>query len=1086
MKKTTLFVTLTILALISLTVFHGVSDGKRSKEEKNQLINTRVDNVNYWVEKAQQGIVPFNPDNKPAPARYTGSKIKSRSVLIEDSPDVPVTDINSTQSENSVFVDPNNPEVVLNSNNSTENPVGNLYGANDLYSFSSGETWEGEVQGAGGENRGDPTTAIGHNGKWYVNYINNPGGMGISHSNDQGATWTTSTVAPNPGDLADKNHMWIDNSPLSPYNGQLYVAWTEFGGTNNNEIAVATSADNGITWTPKTAISTAVSAGSHNQGVNLSVGPNGEVYAVWAIYDSWPSDESAIGMSRSLDGGATWEPAVRIIENIRGIRTSGIGKDMRVNSFPTATVDISNGQNSGNIYVTWANIGTPFINTGSDCDVYLISSTNKGLSWSDPLKINQDEGGSGKKHYFPWISSDPSNGALSIVFYDDRNVSSSELEVFCASSSDGGITWEDFKVSDVAFTPMPIPGLAGSYFGDYLGITAQDGWVYPVWTDNRSGTTMTYCSPYQLNPLNKPFNLTAIVTFETGITLLNWSYEQAEGFTHFNIYRNESLIGTTSDTTFSDLLPDYGDYTFKVTAAYSEDRESAAARASVRWGDAHIAVSPLSLYEHLVVDSQSVQTIQVVNTGQLPLHYSIKPLIISKSQKNLTYCAATGGGTDEYISRVQVGEINNPSGQSDYADYTNLSTKMFVGDSYQIIVTNGDPNWEVDQCSAWVDWNQDAEFGEDERIDFEGSPGVGPYNGTIIPPVGATSGVTTMRVRITYNNLPEPCGTTSWGEVEDYSVIVQGWLDLNPVVGDILPGDTTVVEVAFDATDMETGSYFAEAVFYTNDPLFNELSVPIQLDVSEVMVVAGTADSIQIVCSGTEIQLTAQTFGLSENMQYVWSSTPQGFESSEQNPMIQPEVSSWYKVLAFNDSLSAQDSIFIEVIDYPVVNLGADTSMCGDAMIVLDAGNSGSTFVWSTGETTQSIQVDSNAMFHGYGIRNIQVQVTNQNQCASADEIKIDIVNCTAIEENSALELSVHPNPSAGQFKIKLPDFSEKTCLIHVYDLQGKVVYEKNWVSSGSTNEQEVDMTLENAPSGRYILTVYYGDKRTSTQIIIK
>jgi len=240
MKKTTLFVTLTILALISLTVFHGVSDGKRSKEEKNQLINTRVDNVNYWVEKAKQGIVPFNPDNKPAPARYTGSKIKSRSVLIEDSPDVPVTDINSTQSENSVFVDPNNPEVVLNSNNSTENPVGNLYGANDLYSFSSGETWEGEVQGAGGENRGDPTTAIGHNGKWYVNYINNPGGMGISHSNDQGATWTTSTVAPNPGDLADKNHMWIDNSPLSPYNGQLYVAWTEFGGTNNNEIAVAT------------------------------------------------------------------------------------------------------------------------------------------------------------------------------------------------------------------------------------------------------------------------------------------------------------------------------------------------------------------------------------------------------------------------------------------------------------------------------------------------------------------------------------------------------------------------------------------------------------------------------------------------------------------------------------------------------------------------------------------------------------------------------------------------------------------------------------------------------------------------------
>jgi hypothetical protein len=322
--------------------------------------------------------------------------------------------------------------------------------------------------------------------------------------------------------------------------------------------------------------------------------------------------------------------------------------------------------------------------------------------------------------------------------------------------------------------------------------------------------------------------------------------------------------------------------------------------------------------------------------------------------------------------------------------------------------------------------------------------------------------------------------------VEDYSVIVQGWLDLNPVVGDILPGDTTVVEVAFDATDMETGSYFAEAVFYTNDPLFNELSVPIQLDVSEVMVVAGTADSIQVVCSGTAIQLTAQTFGLSENMQYAWSSTPQGFESSEQNPMTQPEVSSWYKVVAFNDSLSAQDSIFIEVIAYPMVNLGADTSMCGDAMIVLDAGNSGSTFVWSTGETTQSIQVDSTVIYDGYGIRNIQVQVTNQNQCSTTGEINIDIVNCTAIDENTAIGLTVHPNPSTGRFKITFPDLSEKNYLIHVYDLQGQVVYEKNWISPGSTDVQEIEMMLENVHSGRYILTVYYGDKKTSTQIIIK
>ncbi len=1086
MNKITFLISLLIFVLVTLAIRWGVSDEKLSKEEKNQLINTRVDNVHYWEEKARQGVVPFNPDKKPRPARFTGSKIQSKSVLFDDSPDVPVTDDNSTQSENSIFVDPNNPEVVLNSNNSTENPLGGLFGANDLYSFSSGETWEGEVQGAGGDNSGDPTTAIGKNGRWYVNYINNPGGMGISHSNNQGSTWTTTTVAPNPGDLADKNHMWIDNSPLSPYNGNLYVAWTEFGGTYSNEIAIAASADDGLTWTSKTAISTEVNAGSHNQGVNLSVGPNGEVYAIWAIYDSWPSDENAIGMALSMDGGETWEPAVRIIENIRGIRTSGVNKNMRVNSFPTATVDVSNGPNSGNMYVTWANIGTPFVNTGDDCDVYLIASADNGLTWTDPTKVNQDEGGLGKKHYFPWIASDPSNGALSIVFYDDRNVSAAELEVFCANSTDGGLTWEDFKVSDVAFTPMPIPGLADDYFGDYLGITAQDGWVYPVWTDNRSGSAMTYCSPYQMNPLNKPINLIAIVAFETGETALSWSFEEADGFTQFNVYRDNLLIGTTTDTTYSDFLPDYGDYAYAVTAAYTEDRESGATRTSVRWGDAHIYATPLSLYEHLVPDSVSMKSIQVINTGQLPLLYNIRPFILTKSSKDITYCAATGGGTDEYISRVQVGDINNSTGQTEYGDYTNLSTKMFVGESYQIIVTNGDPIWEVDECTAWVDWNQDGEFGDEEIVTFGGSPGTGPYTGTIAPPVGATSGVTRMRVRINYNATPEPCGTTSWGEVEDYAIVVQGWLDIDPVAGDILPSDTTTVNVTFDATELETGSYFAEAVFYTNDPQQAELAVPIQLDVSELIVVAGTADSSYNVCLGEEIQLTANTFGINENLQYQWSSSPEGFESTDQNPVLQPELSSWYKVVAFNDSLTARDSVFIQVSAYPVVNLGADTSMCGDGIIVLNAGNPGGTYLWSTGDTLHSIQIDSSSLFSGYGTREIEVSVTNQNLCTSVDEVSINLVNCTMIEEVGALEVLVHPNPSTGQFIVSFPTASGKKYLLHVYDMHGQVVYEQWYSSFGETDTHKIPVKLENANAGNYILTVYQDDQRTSLQIIIK
>lgn len=1086
MKNTTLAISFVALILIAFTVRWGMSSGKQTKLERSRWVNSRIDNIHYWVDKAEKGLIPFNQETKIPAAHFTGSKLIAHGVLTDDSPDIPVTTINSTQSENSIFVDPNNAEKVLNSNNSTQNPVGGLYGANDLFSLNGGETWEGEIEGAGGDNSGDPTTAIGLNGRWYVNYIDGSGGMGLSYSDDQGASWLTKTIAPNPGELADKNHMWIDNSPSSPFEGNLYVSWTEFGGSNNNEIAVSVSNDDGFTWSTKKTISEAVNAGSHNQGVNLSVGPNGEVYAVWAIYDNWPSDENAIGMSKSLDGGITWSPAVRVFSNIRGIRNTGTGKTMRVNSFPTAAADISGGSNDGNLYITWANIGTPGINTGDDIDVYLVASSDLGTTWSNPIKVNQNESGLGKKSYFPWIACDPSNGSLSVIFYDDRDVSGNVLEVFCSNSDDGGITWEDFKVSDVSFSPVPIPGLAGNYFGDYLGITAQDGWVYPVWTDNRSGVAMTYCSPYELNTLNKPYNLTAAITFETGACNLIWNYDEAEGFTHFNLFRDEVLFTTITDTTYTDMLPDYGVYNYKITAAYTEDRESGASRISMQWGDAHIEVTPLSLYEHLIADSQSVKTLQVINTGQLELNYTLSPFVIRSSGKEPVYCDATGGGTDEYISRVQVGDIDNSSGQTDYGDYTDQSTLMMVGDSYPITVTNGDPIWDVDECAAWIDWNQDGEFDVDELINFGGSPGFGPYTGIITPPVGALSGFTRMRVRINYNDTPPACGSTTWGEVEDYTIEVQGWLDINPLEGNIAAGDTATILVEFDATDLGEGSYFAEARFLSNDPLEPEIIVPIQLDISSLIVVVGTYNSLSTVCSGAEVQLSTATFGMNNDLIYTWSSQPEGFSSAEAQPVVNPDTNTWYIVNVQNDSVSASDSIFIQVLEYPQLQLGADTSLCGSSFITLNAGNPGSTYLWSTGDTVQTIVVDTNTLFPGYGLRSIKVSVTNGGLCTTEAEKNLEFVNCTDVDEHTITELLVYPNPSNGQFVISFNPIDVKKFNISVYDLKGQVVYNHWRQETEYTNVSKVPVNLINAKSGSYLMVLKYNDKRVSKQIFIK
>lgn len=976
MKKTGLTITLSLLAVCTIGIIWAAND---YLDSKRNTVDTRIDNMAYWLKAAEKGLVPYNPEVQVRAAKYTGSEIRAIGVLTDDSPDVPVTESNTTQSENSVFADPNNPMVLINSNNSAQNPSGYFYGACSFFSFNASDNWEGDFEGPGGENEGDPSTVIGLNGRWYVNYIDELENQSCSYSDDQGASWTTVEVA-NTSGLADKNHMWIDNNQTSPFEGNVYVAWTNYGGENNGDIGFAYSHDDGESWMSNMNISSAVNTGEHNQGVNLSTGPNGEVYAVWAIYDEWPGDESAIGFAKSLDGGVTWDPAYRIIANIRGIRRTGTSKAMRVNSFPCATVDNSDLDYNGTIYVTWTNIGIPGQNEGDDLDVYHIKSIDEGTTWSAPIRINQDPPGQGYEHYFPWITCDEATGILSAVFYDDRNVGGDDIEVFCANSQDGGETWEDFKVSDVSSTPEPIPGLVGNYFGDYLGITAQDGWVYPTWTDNRTGTAMTYVSPYQTNPLNRPRNLIADLTFETGSVDLIWSYDEGPNFSNFMLYRNGEFITSIEDTFYTDVLPEYGIHIYRVTAAYSAGGESGAAKTRFQWGDAQIDLSPMDIAVQLTPGEQTTQYVEVTNIGQLDLHYSISDF--HNPSDTTDYCQADGGGNC-YISRVEIGDIDNVSGDSSYADYTNLIIPMQVGRSYPITVHNG--NFiEYDRATCIVDWNGNKIFDEDLLV-LSDSWTEGPYLGEIIPAQYAKPGLTRMRVRLSYGQGFDPCRFEWRGEVEDYTIDVKNWINIDPVNGTLTPGNSEMIAVNYDATGMDLGSYTTTLQFASNDPDTTLFEVDISLQINPFFVTV-SADN-ENICFGESAHLTTSLSGMGDNLFYSWYSDPAGFTGDGTNVEVFPEVSTWYFVKVTDTSeVMSIDSVFIEVYSLPIVSLGNDTSLCHAESLTLDAGNPGSTYLWSTDETTQVIDINADKEI---GTQTFFVEVLNENSCVNTDTIVV-------------------------------------------------------------------------------------------------
>jgi hypothetical protein len=453
----------------------------------------RVLSIHYWQSFIDRGIVKGNPEVPIEPAVYT--RLSGGPASVPNDPDILITGTltNTTQSENSVFVDPLNNMRALNSNNSTNWPFSTLYGTSRYQTTNDGASWFGSVTSPAGDNIGDPAAAIGRNGYFYIGHITNAFGQAVSRSTDAGTTWTKVTLGS--GGTLDKNHLWIDNVAASIYEGNVYSAWTVFS-SPYGAIEVMRSTNDGTSWVNRTAVSAGVAAGSHNQGVNLQTGPNGEVYVCWAVYDVWspPYNETAIGFTKSTNGGVSYATATRV-QTITGIRGQGVNLGgsypIRLASFPVMAVDRSSGERSGFIYIVWTQRVTT---TNGSWDTYLIRSTDGGATWSPRILVGTEPSATNKKEFYPWITCDDETGNLSVIRYDNRDyvTSPNQVEVWLSESTDGGNTWTDSQLSDVQFTPSPIPGLASGYMGDYIAIAARGGRVYPVWTTNQATPVRAY------------------------------------------------------------------------------------------------------------------------------------------------------------------------------------------------------------------------------------------------------------------------------------------------------------------------------------------------------------------------------------------------------------------------------------------------------------------------------------------------------------------------------------------------------------------------------------------------------------------
>jgi hypothetical protein len=169
---------------------------------------------------------------------------------------------------------------------------------------------------------------------------------------------------------------------------------------------------------------------------------------------------------------------------------------------------------------------------------------------------------------------------------------------------------------------------------------------------------------------------------------------------------------------------------------------------------------------------------------------------------------------------------------------------------------------------------------------------------------------------------------------------------------------------------------------------------------------------------------------------------------------------------------TASESI-VHQFELPVVNLGADTTICNNASIEINAGNDGAAYAWSTTESAQTIVVSDSGSY--------SVMVIDINGCMNTDTIMISLDDCIGINElGTELHLMVYPNPSRGVFQIESNGFNLNESTVTIIDLVGNLVTTIR--PQGAVRET---ITL-NQSSGVYFLSIEVDGNVAQQRIIIQ
>jgi len=309
----------------------------------------------------------------------------------------------------------------------------------------------------------DPVLAFDRTGNVYFVGITTRFSLFVAKYVNDGADYSFTTLIC-PRSCADKPWIAVDSSG-GPNDGNVYVSFDGPGGIN-----FVRSTDGGQTFS---TINIAIRNG---QLSGEEVDPQGRLF-VSAIGPISRTGTTNLNVAVSTNGGVSFH-GHEAVATLSFLPATLPGNQFRTGTFPQIAAD------SSGVYIVWDDFAL------GNSNVMFGRSIDGGITWTTPVMVNDVTAG---QHFFSTIA--VSAGVISVAWYDSRlgqlsNGTITGLDVFYASSTNGGSFSSNLRVTSVSFNPNTVErtdfGDTEIFMGDYIQIAASATSAHPVWADNRN------------------------------------------------------------------------------------------------------------------------------------------------------------------------------------------------------------------------------------------------------------------------------------------------------------------------------------------------------------------------------------------------------------------------------------------------------------------------------------------------------------------------------------------------------------------------------------------------------------------------